>query len=168
MTDKDPLNAAGRIATTWEYLEATVEEAVLELAGCPDYRGRAVTTYLSFPNMWRAMRVLLVEEFGPEFVGKKSRFSEIHIAVFGVRADRNKIIHAEWRTAPVDGDGEIATFDMNTRSSLTATEARYTTQKLHQMADLAMTVHLDLLNFLTTECGIVPLKSKYDLPLETS
>lgn len=159
-----PLHAAGRLATNWESIKFTLEEALLELIGCPDYRGRALTTHLSFPQMWRAFRALLIDSHGNVFV-KTDRFRQLHTDVFAVRKERNTIIHADWNAISTQEDITVTAVDMDVRNSLEGKEVGYSGSDIGQIANLAITVHLDLVNFLTTECGIPPFEDKYALPL---
>ena len=158
-----PLHAAGRLATNWESIESILEEALLELIGCPNYRGKALTTHLAFTQMWRAFRVLLIDSRGSTFV-KTARFRQLHTDLFAVRKERNTIIHADWHSISTQEDITITAVDMDVRNSLEGKEVGYSGSDIGQIADLAISVHLDLVNFLTTECGIPPFADKYVLP----
>ena len=161
----NPMHATGQLAVDWELLDSTVEAALIELVGCTDYRGRALTTYLTFPNMWRALKVLVKDKSGDQVV-KTQKFRNLESDIFDIRRYRNNVIHADWRDFTEDAELTVVAHDMNTRSSLTAKELRFQSSDINDINNKLIQVHTDLLNFLTNECGIVPFEGKYDLPLQ--
>ncbi len=159
------MHATGQLAVDWELIESTLEEALIEFVGCTDYRGRALTTYLTFPNMWKALRVLAKDKCGDQVV-KTKEFRDLETNIFEIRAYRNNVIHADWRGFTEDAELTVVAHDMNTRSSLTAKELRFESSDINDINNKLIQVHTDILNFLTNECGIVPSEGKYDLPLQ--
>jgi len=159
------MRATGLLAVNWELLESTVEIALIELVGCTDYRGRALTTYLTFPNMWRALKILVKDRFGLSST-KTQDFRNLENDIFEIRAYRNGVIHADWKDYTEGSESTIIAHDMNARSSLTAKELRFTSSDIDDMNNKLVDVHVNLLNFLTNECDIVPFEGKYALPLQ--
>jgi len=161
----DPMHATGQLAVDWELIESNLEEALIELVGCTDYRGRALTTYLTFPNMWKALRVLAKDKCGDQVI-KTKEFRNLETNIFEIRAYRNNVIHADWQDITDDSELTVVAHDMNTRSSLTAKEFRFKSSDIDDINNKLIEVHTDLLNFLKTECDIVPFQDKYALPLQ--
>ncbi len=160
-----PLQATGQLAVDWELLESTVEQALLELVGCTDYRGRALTTYLSFPNKWNALIVLVKDRFGDDVV-KSQDFRSLNDDIYDIKRYRNIVIHADWSAVTDDSETTVTAYDMKTRKELTAKKEQFTSSSIMETNNKLIQVHLDLVNFLSNQCGIVPYEDKYALPLQ--
>ena len=152
--------AVGDVTANWEYLLETLEVTLLQLAGCPDNRGRVLTNWMSYFHMSRAVRILLKNKFGNDFVAKRSDYSALWARLDILRSDRNRIVHASW-LASQDGIEAIVSADI---SNMTAVRKPLGTQEIQSIADQIAQTHEDLLSFLSDRCGFVPSPDRYELP----
>jgi len=163
-TEQDHLSAIGEVAATWEYLENTIELALLYLIDCPDYRGRLITSKLSFGRKGQAIRSILGHVYGDELVGKGSRYSELWSRIEGLRGERNRIIHAEWKDWKIGEGGLEAVYSSADDSTLTSKPKSYTASDIQQVSTKLFEAHIDFLNFFNSECNIMFQFDKYDYP----
>ena len=152
--------AVGNVTANWEYLLETLEITLLQLAGCPDKRGRLLTNWMSYSRISGAIKSLLKNKFGNEFVTKQSDYSVLWAKLESLRSDRNRIVHASWLDAQ-DGIEAIASADMG---NMTSVRKPLGTQEIQIIADQIAQAHEDLLSFLSDRCEFVPSPGKYELP----
>lgn len=152
--------AVGDVATNWEYLRETIEVVLLNLAGCPDYRSRVLTERMSFHQMSRSIRNLLRHQFDDDFVAKNSEFAKLWARINYLRDERNRIVHAAW----LESRGGTVAYVSAETSKMSAMEKSADAAEIRAIADQFAQAHEDLLNFVTNQCGFLPLPDKYELP----
>lgn len=155
--------AIGNLASTWEYLEDTLEVAVLHLSGCADYRGRILTSRLGTRKTLDAMRKLTKHTYGPDAIAKGSLFRNLSDEINNLYNHRNRIVHASWQAWKVGPDGSVAVY--TSAEPLTPpVEKTVTTDEIKAYTGRVTQVHEDLLNFLIHQCEFVALPGTYDWP----
>jgi len=115
---------------------------------------------MSFHQMTRAIRSLLRHEFGDDFVAKNSEFTKLWAKINHLRDERNRIVHAAWLESR---SGVVAYVSADT-SKMSATEKSAGAAEIRAIVDQIAQIHEDLLNFVTRQCGFLPLPDKYELP----
>ena len=160
----DPTANVGFVVFAWEKVEFTIEAAILELAGCPDYRARAFTTYMSFPSMWKAVRVLLKET--DDFDSIKDDLKSLGYRIEKYRQLRNALVHANWTGFYVNSENPgISAEDYSARNALTMKKLVFEHDKIREIGNDIWVLHEHLTKFFTDSCGLDPSGDKYQLPL---
>ncbi len=155
--------AIGDLAGTWEYLEDSLEVAVLHLSGCADYRGRVLTKRLGFRKTLNAIRKLVKHKYGPNAIAKGSTFRELSNEINKLYDHRNRIIHASWQEWKVGSDGSTAIYKSE-ESLQRPVEETVTTDEIKDYIARIAQAHEDLLNFLIDQCEFVAWPGIYDWP----
>ena len=155
--------AIGDLAGTWEYLEDSLEVAVLRLSGCADYRGRVLTERLGARKTLDAIRRLVKHKYGANVVAKGSAFRKLSNEINALYNHRNRIIHASWKAWKVGPDGSTATY-IKAESLQAPVEETVTTDEIKDYIARIAQAHEDLLNFLFQQCEFVAWPGTYEWP----
>ena len=152
--------AVGDLASTWEYLEDTLEVAILHLSGCADYRGRVLTERLGLRKTLDTIRKLIKHIYGPKVIEKGSEFRKLSSEINDLFDHRNRIIHASWK---IDQDDSAAVYT-SAAPLHPPVEKTVTTDEIKGYISRIAQAHEDLLNFLLHQCEFVALPGKYEWP----
>jgi len=150
----------GAIAANWEFVLETIELALLHLAACPDYRGRALTNRMSFHSMMRAFRSLLRDKFDDDFVGEGSEYKKLLVELTRLNRERNRFVHASWLES-TEGTIAYVSADPN---QMTATEKSADVAELKAIAEQISHVRDSLVGFLVNQCEFSPSPDIFEWP----
>jgi hypothetical protein len=162
----DPTSNVGFVVFAWERIENLIERAILELAGCPDYRARAFTTYLSFPNKWKAMRLLLRTTRDNYASFLKPTLGSFETEVFHYRQLRNALVHSQWTGFHVEEENPaIAGSDYDARKDLRRRDLVFENRTIISTGKECYDLGDRLADFLRSDCEIDASPEKFELPL---
>lgn len=161
----DPTANVGFVVFAWEKVEYTIEAAILELAGCPDYRARAFTTYMSFPSMWNAVRILL-KSTHEDYKSIKGDLAAFDIRIDKYRKMRNALVHADWTGFNVTSENPaISAEDYDARKTLTRQGLIFPHDQIREVGEEIWQLQEHLAQFFADSCGLESSPDKYQLPL---
>jgi hypothetical protein len=160
------LAAVGRVAAAWAHVDETIEILLLQLMECADYKARVVTNSVSGWRKGTAIKKLLRDKFGPNFVGNNSEYAKLWQRVDRLRRERDSVVHAAWREIVVGSDRiEFSYASADTHPTAATLKSR-TAEQIAAIATEIEDLQTELENF-RLQSGLPPSIDRYALPLDS-